>query len=265
MSQENVEVVRRSFEAFQRGGPDAMLGLFSDDVITYRADPDGATFDGKAGFRDAAADWTEDFNEWQVLPQEFTDLGERVLVRVRQVAQGRSSGVRVDEDYWFLFEVTGSKVSKLSFYSKHPEALEAAGLQEEAMSPENVRIVRAHIEAWRAEDAPRAVSFLDPNVVADVSRTGGIDSAYFGREAITEYFRRYAGSFEGYRWEGLRLTDLGSGAVLAVMRETGQGKGSGVPVDRPLATLYTVMDGKIVRITTFRTEQEALEAAGLSE
>jgi ketosteroid isomerase-like protein len=77
MSQENLEIVRRSFEAFQRGGPDAMLDLFSDDVITYRADPDGATFDGKAGFRDAAADWTEDFSEWQVLPQEFTDLGER--------------------------------------------------------------------------------------------------------------------------------------------------------------------------------------------
>ena len=130
MSQENVEIVRRSFEAFQRGGPDAMLDLFSDAVITYRAEPDGATFDGKAGFRDAAADWTEDFSEWQVLPQEFTDLGERVLVRVRQVAQGRSSGVRVDEDYWFLFEITGNEVSKLSFYSKQTEALEAAGLSE---------------------------------------------------------------------------------------------------------------------------------------
>jgi ketosteroid isomerase-like protein len=130
MSQENVEIVRRSFEAFQRGGPDAMLDLFSDDVITYRADPDGATFDGKAGFRDAAADWTADFSEWHVLPQEFTDLGERVLVRVIQIAQGRNSGVRVEENYWFLFELTGGKVSKLSFYSRHTEALKAAGLSE---------------------------------------------------------------------------------------------------------------------------------------
>jgi ketosteroid isomerase-like protein len=130
MSQENMEVVRRSFEAFQRGGPDSMLDLFSDDVITYRAEPDGATFDGKAGFRDAAADWTEDFSEWQVLPQEFTDLGERVLVRVLQIAQGKSSGVRVEEDYWFLFELTGGKVSKLSFYSRRSEALKAAGLRE---------------------------------------------------------------------------------------------------------------------------------------
>jgi hypothetical protein len=49
------------------------------------------------------------------------------------------------------------------------------------------------------------------------------------------------------------------------MRETGRGKGSGVPVDRPLATLYTLIDGKIARITMFHTEQEALEAVGLSE
>ena len=130
MSKENVEVVRQALEAFERGGPDAMLDMFSDDVITYRADPDGARYDGKAGFLDAAADWAEDFSEWQVLPQEFTDLGERVLVRVLQVAQGRSSGVRVEEAYWFLFELTRSKVSKLSFYSRHAEALEASGLSE---------------------------------------------------------------------------------------------------------------------------------------
>ena len=66
--------------------PRRCLELFSDDVITYRADPDGATLHGKAGFRDAVADWTEDFSEWQLLPQEFTDLGERVLVQVLQIA-----------------------------------------------------------------------------------------------------------------------------------------------------------------------------------
>jgi hypothetical protein len=45
--------------------------------------------------------------------------------------------------------------------------------------------------------------------------------------------------------------------------ETGRGKGSGAPVNRRFATLYTVIDGRIARITQFRTEQDALEAAGL--
>ena len=70
------------------------------------------------------------FSEWQVLPQEFIDLGERVLVRVVQVAHGKTSGVRVEEDWWFLFELTGSKVSKLSFYANPAEAREAAELSE---------------------------------------------------------------------------------------------------------------------------------------
>jgi hypothetical protein len=62
-----------------------------------------------------------------------------------------------------------------------------------------------------------------------------------------------------------RLTDLGSGAILAVATETGRGKVSGVSVDRHFATLYTVIDRKIAPVTQFRTEQDALEAAGLSE
>src|SRR3954452_3432675 len=56
MSEENVDVVRRGFESFQQGGPEAFLEAFSDDAVTYRHQPDGATFHGKAGFRDAAAD-----------------------------------------------------------------------------------------------------------------------------------------------------------------------------------------------------------------
>ncbi|HXF00959.1 MAG TPA: nuclear transport factor 2 family protein [Solirubrobacterales bacterium] len=130
MSQEKVEIVRQGFEAFERGELEALLDLFADDVTTYRADPDGATYDGKAGFLDATADWTEDFSDWRVLPQEFVDLGDRVLVRVRQMAQGKSSGVRVEEDFWFLFEVSGTEVSKLSFYSRQADALEAVGLSD---------------------------------------------------------------------------------------------------------------------------------------
>jgi ketosteroid isomerase-like protein len=134
------------------------------------------------------------------------------------------------------------------------------------MSEKQVDVVRGHIEAFQAQDAPRTLSFLDPHVVLDMSRIGGIDSeAFYGQEALAEFVRRYSGTFEEYRYEVERLTDLGSGAVLAVLTEAGRGKGSGVPVHRSVATLYTVIDGKIARITHFRTEQDALEAAGLSE
>jgi ketosteroid isomerase-like protein len=135
------------------------------------------------------------------------------------------------------------------------------------MSQEQVEVVRAHLEAFRSlRDASRTLSFLDPHVVLDLSRTGGDEEAIYGREALAEFMRRWIGTFEEYRYEMERLTDLGSGAVLAAgVSETGRGKGSGVPVNRSFAALYTVIDGRIARITMFRTEQDALEAAGLKE
>jgi ketosteroid isomerase-like protein len=97
-----------------------------------------------------------------------------------------------------------------------------------------------------------------------MSRMDGSDPSH-GHEAIDGAVTRYRGTFDDYDYEVERLTDLGSGAILAVVTETGRGKGSGAPVDRRFATLYTLIDGKIVRVTQFGTEQDALEAAGLSE
>jgi ketosteroid isomerase-like protein len=133
------------------------------------------------------------------------------------------------------------------------------------MSQGQIEVVRTHLEAFRAQDAPRTLSFLDPHVVLDLSRTGGDEQAIHGREALAAFMRRWIGTFEEYRYEVERLTDLGPGTVLAGASETGRGKGSGAPVNRSFAALYTVIDGKIARITMFRTRQDALEAAGLAE
>jgi ketosteroid isomerase-like protein len=130
VSREYVEIVRGGFDAFQEGNLSQMLDLMADDLVTYRSDPDGATYHGKEGFLRATADWTEDFSEWSVIPEEFIDAGECVLVRVRQLARGEASGIPVEGDFWFVFEMRGRRVAKLSFYLRRGEALEAAGLPE---------------------------------------------------------------------------------------------------------------------------------------
>jgi ketosteroid isomerase-like protein len=134
------------------------------------------------------------------------------------------------------------------------------------MSEEQVEIVRAHLETFRSlQDAPATVSFFDPHVVLDLSRTGGDEDAIYGPEAIVEFMRHWIGAFADYRYEVERITDLGPGVVLGVGRETARGRGSGVPVSRTFAVLYAVIEGKIARATVFRSEQDALEAVGLSE
>jgi ketosteroid isomerase-like protein len=101
--------VRGGFDAFQEGDLSGMLELMADDLVTYRADPDGATYHGKEGFLQATADWTEDFTEWSVIPEEFIDAGDCVLVRVRQMARGEASGIPIEGEFWFVLEWDASR------------------------------------------------------------------------------------------------------------------------------------------------------------
>jgi ketosteroid isomerase-like protein len=134
------------------------------------------------------------------------------------------------------------------------------------MSQENVEVVRGHIEAFRQGNPPGALSHLDPYVVWDASRIGLLDvTVAYGHEEFSQTIRHYIGAFEDYDFVAQRLTDLGSGAVLALLAEEGRGKSSGVPVRQSFAVLYTVIEGKIARITFFPSEEQAREAAGLRE
>jgi ketosteroid isomerase-like protein len=130
MSQENVELVRRAFAAFDAGDLGRLRDLVTDDLIVYRADPDGATSRGLEGFLQLTAEWTEGFRDWATVPEEFIDAGERVLVRVRQSVRGEASGVPLAEDWWFAFEVRGEGIARMSIYAREAEALEAVGLSE---------------------------------------------------------------------------------------------------------------------------------------
>jgi ketosteroid isomerase-like protein len=134
------------------------------------------------------------------------------------------------------------------------------------VSEENVEIVRRHIEAFRRGDPDEALSHVDPHIVWDPTRADVLDlRVAYGHGEFLQTVRHYIGAFEHYDFEARGLTDLGSGAVLAVVTEKGSGKSSGVPVRQSFAALYTVIDGKIARITFFRDRDQALEAAGLSE
>src|SRR6266550_7483692 len=128
MSQENVEIVRHTYAAFERGDLSAALDNADPDLVTYRADPEARTWHGHDGFLQAFADWTEGFDEFRATAKEFIDAGDRVIVRVHQTARGQSSGVPVEADFWFVHTLGNAKVTRLDIFASKAPALEAAGL-----------------------------------------------------------------------------------------------------------------------------------------
>ena len=130
MSQENVEIVRRVWETWERGDLAEWLDLVSDDLVTRRVGLDNATYHGKDGFLEQASEWSEGFSEWSVAAKEFMDAGDRVVVRNHQTARGEASGALIEMDFWFVHTISEGKVVRVDMFVDEREALEAAGLRE---------------------------------------------------------------------------------------------------------------------------------------
>ena len=129
MTQENVEIVRRGYEAYARADVDTIRGDTDPEIVTYREEPDGATFHGFDGLQRAIAEWVEDFDDFTATPEELIDANDhQVLVRVHQTAVGAQSGAAIEADYWFVHTLRGPKVTRLEMFANKAHAFRAAGL-----------------------------------------------------------------------------------------------------------------------------------------
>ena len=130
LSEENVEIIRRAFDAFDRGEVDSALADADPGFVTYRAEPDGLTYHGREGFLKATADWTEGFDQWTVRAEEFIEAGDDVVVRLHQRARGRTSGVPIEGEFWFVFTLSGGRMLRLDMHTSKGLAFDVAGLAE---------------------------------------------------------------------------------------------------------------------------------------
>jgi uncharacterized protein len=134
MSQENVEVVRRGFEAFADGGLDAMAEFWDPD-INWRA-AEGAIDDvgemhGRVAVRRYVQDWLDTFDDSSVVVEELRDVGDdRVLAIQRAKARAKLSGVEIDLRYAVVYTLRAGRVVRAREYLSVDEALEAVGLRE---------------------------------------------------------------------------------------------------------------------------------------
>jgi ketosteroid isomerase-like protein len=131
------------------------------------------------------------------------------------------------------------------------------------MSRENVEIARRCCEAFDRGDYEVALSAFAPDIEYDMTHfpDGGI---YRGHDGVREAFRIWLGTWEDYRQERDDPVDAGDEVIVPV-REYGRGKGSGIALERVTFGVWTMRDGKAVRIRFYPTMAEALEAVGPSE
>ena len=132
------------------------------------------------------------------------------------------------------------------------------------MSAENVQIVRQWIDASNDGEVEMALGYLDPGI--EWTTTGRYLEAgtYRGHEGVRRYLESLTSEFDGFRVEPEELIDAGE-LVVFLVRVTGRGRRSRVPVDLRMTVVASLRDGKIARVRNYPEKPEALEAAGLSE
>ena len=130
MSEENVELVREALAAFIRGDTDTALEAAHPDLVARRAPPlpDPQTYHGIEGVLEMYADWTMDFEEFEMATGEFIDAGDRVVVEIFQRGKGRASGALVEGRFWFVYAIHDGKIVRQDVFSNRREALQVAGL-----------------------------------------------------------------------------------------------------------------------------------------
>jgi ketosteroid isomerase-like protein len=105
MSEENIEIVRESFDAMGRGDLDALLDLYDSEV-------------------------DEVWDEVRPVAGEITATGDEVVLFGHCSIRGKASEIETDSPCSWVITVQEGKITRHRVYLTSSEALEAAGLSE---------------------------------------------------------------------------------------------------------------------------------------
>ena len=132
MSEENVEIVGRAIEAWNRRDLAAALALWSADAELDWSRADGPFRGVYRGHQELEAFWKEFWSTFEVVEIELSDFRQRgpyVVASNTAYMRGRD-GVEVTAKSTFVFTVENGLQTRLRMFQERAEALEAAGLSE---------------------------------------------------------------------------------------------------------------------------------------
>jgi ketosteroid isomerase-like protein len=119
MSQENVEIVRR----FLSAEVDEAMPYADADIVWNPIEELPAQ--GHDAVRASLAHWKAEWEDYELIPEEFVDMGDRVVVTVCLRGRGRASGVEIDARFYDVYTLREGKIVRMDQFTERSEALEA--------------------------------------------------------------------------------------------------------------------------------------------
>jgi ketosteroid isomerase-like protein len=135
VSQENVEMAWRHYEAFNRRDLRALAELSHEDMefvsVLSAVEAGGATYRGSEAFASYFADMDQTWGDWRAEGFRVFDADDdRVAAVLRLVGKGKHSGAPIEREVGLAFRFRQRKLWRLRSYLDPAEALKAVGLSE---------------------------------------------------------------------------------------------------------------------------------------
>lgn len=133
------------------------------------------------------------------------------------------------------------------------------------MAPGNIELVRQVNAAFSSGEMDEILAMLHPEFETVVGpELSAEPDAYRGHDGVRRYFDSFRDAMDQIRFEPLRLREAGT-SVVAAVRLSAQGRSTGIPVEQRLGQVWTIQDGKVIRVRSYLTYDEALRVAGIGE
>ena len=127
MSQENVEILKRAFDAINRGDTDGWAAPLHPDVH-WQAGP-GSEIRGRDKLVSHLLDILSTWDDYMETPEQFLDLGDDVVVLVRVEARLARTGTPFLERHGEVHTFRDGHIVKLVQYESYEAALKAVSFE----------------------------------------------------------------------------------------------------------------------------------------
>ena len=131
MSQENVEIVRHAWAAWERGDWEPLYAFYHPDIVwdaSALEGPISGVYHGHDGVRQYFHEWLESFEAHEARAERFIDAGDDVIVSLRLTGRGKASGVEVEMTRSNVYRIRDGLAIRVELFETETEALEAVGL-----------------------------------------------------------------------------------------------------------------------------------------
>jgi ketosteroid isomerase-like protein len=251
MEPDNVELVRRLWEAFERGGIDAVLEIVDPDVEWEPYGGGGMVYRGHDGLRA--------YMDWRAERKEQTDAslysafakGDAVIARGEVRIRG-PHGITTMQPGW-LYEFENGKLVRFRGFATQDAALRAAGLTRE----DPASIVR---ELWACFNRGGIDQMLEMvHEDAEWHTYRGPEGVYRGHDGIRRYYADVAADVTDATATEYTVRELCDAIVVSGSLQTVDH--SGLIAQHQIHWVYWLEDGKVRRAASLPRREQAEAAA----